>query len=105
MAEQTWYGAGGRFHNKIYVGNLSSRTRDDDIRDVFIKYGDVVDIVLKYDFAFVEMENEKDMEEAIELEIVSFSLSLCLSTPFCVYRTHSMWSEIEWGFCSFFVSI
>ena len=71
MAEQmqmTWYGAGGRFHNKIYVGNLSSRTRDDDIRDVFIKYGDVVDIVLKYDFAFVEMENEKDMEEAIEYD-------------------------------------
>ncbi len=61
MAEQmSWYGAGGRFRNKVYVGNLSSRTTETEIKEAFSKYGDVVDIVLKYDFAFVEMENEKD---------------------------------------------
>eukprot|EP01084_Bolivina_argentea_P226312 382284_1 len=67
MADQmTWYGAGGRFRNKVYVGNLSSRTRESDIKTEFSKYGHVVDIVLKYDVAFVEMDNEKDMEDAID---------------------------------------
>eukprot|EP01084_Bolivina_argentea_P016320 30555_1 len=67
MAEQmSWYGAGGRFRNKIYVGNLSSRTSEENIKQAFNKYGEVADIVLKYDFAFVEMANEKDMEEAID---------------------------------------
>ena len=65
--EVDWYGAGGRFRNKIYVGNLSSRTKESDIRQSFNKYGQVVDVVLKYDFAFVEFENEKDIQSAIEL--------------------------------------
>ena len=79
MAEQlTWYGAGGRFRNKIYVGNLSSRTRESDIKKEFSKYGHVVDIVLKYDFAFVEMDNEKDMEDAIELIYIYFIISIYL---------------------------
>lgn len=64
-----WYGAGGRFRNKIYVGNLSSRTTEDDIKDEFEKYGRVVDVILKYDFAFVEMESDRDMEDAIELSV------------------------------------
>ena len=61
-----WFGAGGRFQNKLYVGNLSSRTKEEDLRGSFSKYGDVVDVVLKYDFAFVEFGNDKDMEEAME---------------------------------------
>eukprot|EP00484_Ammonia_sp_Unknown_P000431 CAMPEP_0197023574 /NCGR_PEP_ID=MMETSP1384-20130603/4243_1 /TAXON_ID=29189 /ORGANISM="Ammonia sp." /LENGTH=510 /DNA_ID=CAMNT_0042451807 /DNA_START=29 /DNA_END=1561 /DNA_ORIENTATION=+ len=64
--QPSWYGSGGRFRNKIYVGNLSSRTRENDIKERFSKYGKVAAIVLKYDFAFVEMENEKDIDKAID---------------------------------------
>ena len=67
MSTDKWYGAGGRFRNKIYVGNLSSRTKESDIRTAFSDCGPVADIILKYDFAFVEMENERDIQPAIEL--------------------------------------
>lgn len=67
MSTDKWYGAGGRFRNKIYVGNLSSRTKESDIRTAFSECGPVSDIILKYDFAFVEMENERDIQPAIEL--------------------------------------
>lgn len=57
---------GGAPPQKIYVGNLSSRTREEDLRSTFSKYGHVVDVVLKYEFAFVEMDSRKDMDEAID---------------------------------------
>ncbi len=63
----SWRGSTGEQKNKIYVGNLSSKTPDSDIRRQFEKHGAVSEVVLKYDFAFVEMESRKDMEAAIEL--------------------------------------
>ncbi len=58
----------------IYVGNLSYDVEEEDLRDVFKDYGSVSRVSLPMDretgrprgFAFVEMENEKDEDKAIE---------------------------------------
>ncbi|ASC70747.1 Putative RNA-binding protein RbpD [Halomicronema hongdechloris C2206] len=57
----------------IYVGNLSFQASEDDLKDVFTEYGDVVRVSLPIDretgrkrgFAFVEMANEANEELAI----------------------------------------
>lgn len=38
---------------RLYVGNLDYKTRVNDIRDVFGKYGDIVAIQIKSGFAFI----------------------------------------------------
>lgn len=57
----------------IYVGNLSFQATEDDIRDVFTEYGEVVRISLPVDresgrkrgFAFVDMAEEAHEDAAI----------------------------------------
>jgi len=57
----------------IYVGNLSFQASEDDLKDVFTEYGEVVRVSLPIDretgrkrgFAFVEMANEANEELAI----------------------------------------
>ncbi len=58
---------------KIFVGNLSFQTREDDIRALFEPYGavDSVNVVTDRDtgrsrgFAFVEMANDEEAGKAI----------------------------------------
>ena len=58
---------------RIYVGNLPFSAREDEVRDLFAQYGEVVSVVLPTDretgrprgFGFVEMENA-DADKAIE---------------------------------------
>lgn len=58
---------------KLYVGNLSYNTRDEDLRDAFSKIGEVVSVTLITDqatgrskgFCFVEMASDDDAEKAI----------------------------------------
>lgn len=58
---------------KLYVGNLSYSTTEDDIRDAFAKIGEVASAKLIIDptngrskgFAFVEMANDDDAQKAI----------------------------------------
>ena len=58
---------------KIYVGNLSFETTDNDLRELFGKYGEVHDVNLIADrqtgsprgFGFVEIRNEQAAREAI----------------------------------------
>ncbi|KAH7425991.1 hypothetical protein KP509_11G080500 [Ceratopteris richardii] len=55
----------------IYVGNLPGDVREDEIEDLFYKYGRIVDIELKLPprppgFCFVEFEDARDAEDAIE---------------------------------------
>ena len=59
---------------KIYVGNLSFNTREADVRAEFVRYGEVGDVNLVQDretgkprgFAFVEMANDEEAENAIK---------------------------------------
>ncbi len=58
---------------KLYVGNLSYTTHDEDLREAFSKIGEVVSTTLITDqatgrskgFGFVEMANDEDAEKAI----------------------------------------
>ena len=59
---------------KIYVGNLSYNTYEDNLRSLFQAYGTVVSakIVTDYDtnrskgFGFIEMSNESEAKAAIQ---------------------------------------
>ncbi len=58
---------------KLYVGNLSYNTHDEDLREAFSKIGEVVSTTLITDqatgrskgFGFVEMATDEDAEKAI----------------------------------------
>jgi RNA recognition motif-containing protein len=52
--------------NKLYVGNLSYRTTEDELREAFSAYGDVlsVRIIEGRGFGFVEMESSEAAEHA-----------------------------------------
>ncbi len=58
----------------IYVGNLSWGVGDDELRDLFAKFGEVSSANVIMDkfsgrskgFGFVEMPNDSDAESAIE---------------------------------------
>ena len=60
---------------KLYVGNLSYSTTEDDLRTLFAKAGQVMSAALITDrdtgnskgFAFVEMTTQTDAEKAISL--------------------------------------
>jgi len=57
----------------IYIGNLSFKATEDDIRDVFAEYGEVVRVSLPIDretgrkrgFAFVEMGTPESEDKAV----------------------------------------
>ena len=60
---------------KLYVGNLSYTTTEEDLRTLFAQAGAVKSVALIKDrdsgrsmgFAFVEMENQQDMQNAISM--------------------------------------
>lgn len=59
---------------KLYVGNLSYDTTEDDLRNLFAQAGTVASVALIKDrdtgrskgFAFVEMSNQSEAEKAIQ---------------------------------------
>jgi RNA recognition motif-containing protein len=61
--------------NKLYVGNLSYQTTEDDLRTMFAQAGTVESVSLIKDrdtgrskgFAFVEMSSQSEAEQAIKL--------------------------------------
>lgn len=60
--------------NKLYVGNISFKSTEDDIREIFAQVGEVASVKLITDrdtgrpkgFGFVEMVNDDDAKKAIE---------------------------------------
>jgi cold-inducible RNA-binding protein len=67
---------------KIYVGNLSYDTKEDDLRELFAQAGTVASVALIKDrdtgqskgFAFIEMSNQSEAEKAIQM-FNSYSLA------------------------------
>ena len=61
--------------SKLYVGNLSYSTTEDDLRTLFAEAGTVASVALIKDrdtgqskgFAFVEMSNQVEAEKAISM--------------------------------------
>ena len=60
---------------KLYVGNISYSTTEDELRELFVKAGNVVSVAVVKDrdtgssrgFAFVEMGNQSEAENAISM--------------------------------------
>ncbi|MBP0031179.1 RNA-binding protein [Roseofilum reptotaenium CS-1145] len=58
----------------VYIGNLSYKVNEEDVREVFTEYGSVTRVSLPVDketgrkrgFGFVEMETEADEDKAID---------------------------------------
>jgi cold-inducible RNA-binding protein len=67
-------GENEEMETKIYVGNLSYDTTEDDLRTLFAQAGTVTSVALIKDrdtgqskgFAFVEMSNQSEAEKAIQ---------------------------------------
>jgi len=61
--------------SKLYVGNLSYSTTEDDLRSLFFQAGTVASVALIKDrdsgqskgFAFVEMSNQAEAQKAISM--------------------------------------
>jgi len=49
----------------VYVGGLSTSTREDDLRDLFAKYGRLRRIDIKSGYAFVEYDDSRDADDAV----------------------------------------
>jgi RNA recognition motif-containing protein len=62
-------------NSKLYVGNLSYSTTEDELRTLFLEAGTVTSVALIKDrdsgrpkgFAFVEMSNQAEAQKAIQL--------------------------------------
>jgi ribosomal protein S21 len=58
---------------KLYVGNISYKTTEDELRELFLKCGEVLSVKIITDaqtgnpkgFGFVEMASEQDAQKAI----------------------------------------
>jgi RNA recognition motif-containing protein len=61
-------------NNKLFVGNLSFKTTQEDLQGLFAEYGEVVSVAIPQDretgrqrgFAFVEMVDQASAEAAIK---------------------------------------
>ncbi|KAJ1261855.1 hypothetical protein BS78_09G062700 [Paspalum vaginatum] len=52
-------------NTKLYVGQISSQTRTEDLEKLFSKYGRLRNVDLKRDFGFVEFIDHRDAEDAM----------------------------------------
>ncbi|KAI1719384.1 RNA recognition motif domain-containing protein [Ditylenchus destructor] len=51
--------------SRVYIGHLSSRATERDIEQFFISYGRIRDVVLKNGYGFVEFDDSRDAEDAV----------------------------------------
>jgi RNA recognition motif-containing protein len=64
---------GGRMSTRLYVGNISFKATEEDVRDLFSQSGEVVSVKLIKDaatgrlrgFGFVEMASKEEAQKAI----------------------------------------
>ncbi|KAI8974054.1 hypothetical protein BDB01DRAFT_408516 [Pilobolus umbonatus] len=49
---------------RLYVGKVSSYVREQDLRDLFTRFGRIRDLVLRDYYAFIEFDNVRDAEDA-----------------------------------------
>lgn len=62
--------------NKLFIGNLPFKLKEDDIRDLFSKFGEIVEVAVPQDkatgrprgFAFVTFKTEDSAKQALTLD-------------------------------------
>ena len=52
--------------NRLFLGRLPDEVTEDEIRDLFTKFGEITEISLKRNFGFLTFEEESAAEEAIK---------------------------------------
>ncbi len=80
-------------NNKLFVGNLSFKTTQQELQDLFAEHGEVISVAIPQDretgrqrgFAFVEMSNQAQAEAAIKAlngrEVDGRQIAVNVSTP------------------------
>lgn len=53
-------------HPRIYVGRLNGSIKRNELVELFGKYGEILDILIKDDFAFIEFKNTESAQIAIK---------------------------------------
>lgn len=53
-------------YTQVYVAKLDRRTREDDLREKFQKYGRIKNIVLKTTYAFIDYDDHESAEQAVK---------------------------------------
>lgn len=53
-------------HPRIYIGRVNGKMKKNDILDLFSKYGEIVDLLMKEDFAFIEYQKSESAQLAIK---------------------------------------
>jgi len=88
------FAAGGSDMKSLFVGNLDSETTQEELRQLFETYGEVVQVHIIRDrdsglprgFAFVEMTNEAEAEKAIRALNGSILRDRTLSVSYARHR-------------------
>ena len=52
-------------HPRLYIGKLDESVRKQDLISAFSQYGDINDILMKDDFAFLEFNNVQAATKAL----------------------------------------
>jgi RNA recognition motif-containing protein len=63
-------------HNKLFIGNLSFKLSEDDIRELFQKFGNITEVAIPINretrkprgFAFVTFDGEDSAKQALALD-------------------------------------
>ncbi len=53
-------------YTQVYVAKLSRRTREEDLKDSFSKFGRIKNITLKQSYAFIDFEDHESAVGAVE---------------------------------------
>merc|ERR1712227_791810 len=57
---------GEKIMTKVFIGNLSDDAKGHHVEDFFAKFGTLREITLKNGFGFVEFEDRRDAEDAVD---------------------------------------
>lgn len=53
-------------YTQIYIAKLHKRTREEDLKEAFSKFGTIKDIVLKHTYAFIDFEDHEAANRAVK---------------------------------------
>lgn len=53
-------------YTQIYIAKLHKRTREDELKEAFSKFGRIKDVVLKHTYAFIDFEDHEAANQAVK---------------------------------------
>ena len=52
-------------YTQVYIAKLNRKTREEDLREAFSKYGHIKEIVLKTSYGFIDFDDHHCAEDAV----------------------------------------